>query len=116
MHPANNHHALWALIRRNGDTIGKRLSTRMAYLIDTIVGVDRRSVALSGYAMRSDVTGWTKHPRRIEWNDVIKTWRHQPSVADVRKAKASLPIARPQTVVSANSLQDQNDKASERAQ
>jgi hypothetical protein len=113
MHPATTHHAPWALIRRNGDTIGKRLSTRMAYLIDTIVGMNRRSVALRGYVMRSDMTGWTKHPRRIEWGDVIKTWRRQPSVADVRKAKASLSIARPQTVVSANPPQDEHDKTSE---
>jgi len=94
MHPATKHRTPWALIRRNGDTIGKRLSTRMAYLIDTIVEVDRRSIALSGYVMRSDMTGWTKPPRRIEWSDIIKTWRRQPSVTDVRKAKASLPVAR----------------------
>jgi hypothetical protein len=95
MHPATNHRAPWALIRRNGDTIGKRLSTRMAYLTDTIVGLDRRAVALRGHVMRNDMAGWTKHARRIEWNDVIETWRHQPGVADVRKVKASLPIALP---------------------
>lgn len=50
---------------------GKRLSTRMAYLVDTIApnGI---AVALTGYIMRNDMTGWTKHPRRIEWSDIIR--------------------------------------------
>jgi hypothetical protein len=91
--PSTCHHAPWALVRRNGDTAGKRLSTRMAYLTDTIAGPDRHSVALRGYIMRNDMTSWTKHPRRIEWCDVIKTWRWKPTTLDVQKVKARLPIA-----------------------
>ncbi len=86
------HHSPWALVLRNGDTPGKRRSTRMAYLVGTIAP-DGKAVALTGYIMCNDMTGWTKHPRRIEWADLIKTWRYQPTVADVRKAKAKLPIA-----------------------
>jgi len=61
------HSQPWALIRRNGDTPGKRISTRMAYLVDTIApnGI---AVAVTGYIMRNDMTGWTK--RRIEWSDI----------------------------------------------
>src|SRR5215472_12661614 len=65
-------------------TPGKRLSTRMAYLVDTIAP-DGIAVALTGFIMRNDLTGWTKHPRRIEWADLIKQWSRQPTVADVRK-------------------------------
>ena len=85
------HHAPWALIRRAGDTIGKRPSTRMAFLVGT-VAPDGKAVALTGYIMRNDMTGWTKSKRRIEWADIVKQWHRQPSVADVKKAKAKLPI------------------------
>lgn len=73
-----NHHAPWALIKRSGNTVGKRLSTRMAYLVATVVGPNGHAVALTGYVMNNDMTGWTKSKRRIEWSDVIKQWRHQP--------------------------------------
>jgi hypothetical protein len=64
----------------------------MAYLVDTIAP-NGTAVALTGYIMRNDMTGWTKHPRWIEWSDVIRQWARQPSVADVRKIKARLPVA-----------------------
>lgn len=88
-----NHHAPWALIRRAGDTVGKRPSTRMAYLKSTIAP-EGRAIALTGYIMRTDMTGWTKSVRRIEWGDVIRRWRHQPTAADVRKAKSRLKVIR----------------------
>jgi hypothetical protein len=66
----------------------------MPYLVDTIVP-NRAEVALTGYIMRNHMTGWTKHPRRIEWSDLIKQWSRQPSVAEVRKVKARLPVAPP---------------------
>lgn len=87
------HSSPWALIRRNGDQPGKRISTRMAYLVGTI-SPDGKAVAVTGYIMCNDMTGWTKHPRRIEWSDIIKSWRSQPTVAAVRNAKAKLPIAK----------------------
>jgi hypothetical protein len=91
--PSTCHHAPWALVRRNGDTAGKRLSTRMAYLTDTIADPGRQAIALRGYIMRNDMTGWTKRPRRNEWCDVIKRWRWKPTVTDARRVKARLPIA-----------------------
>jgi hypothetical protein len=90
--PTTCHSQPWALIRRYGDTPGKRISTRMAYLVDTSAP-DGQAVALTGYIMRNDMTGWTKHPRRVEWPDIIKQWSRQPSVAEVRKVKARLPVA-----------------------
>lgn len=86
------HHSPWALIRRGGDTVGKRLSTRMAYLVGTIAP-DGKAIALTGYVMRNDMTGWSKSKRRIEWADIIKRWHRQPTAADVKKAKSKLPIA-----------------------
>jgi hypothetical protein len=64
----------------------------MAYLVDTIAP-DGIAVALTGYIMNGDMTGWTKHPRRIEWADIIRQWGRQPTVAEVRKVKARLPVA-----------------------
>ncbi len=87
-----NHHAPWALIRRAGDTLGKRPSTRMAFLVDTVVGPDGKAIALRGYVMNNDMTGWSKSKRRIEWADVVKQWRHQPTPAEVRKVKARMPV------------------------
>jgi hypothetical protein len=86
-----NHHAPWALVKRAGNTVGKRISTRMAYLVST-VAPDGHAVALTGYVMNNDMTGWTKTIRRIEWSDVVKTWRKQPTKADVQKAKRRLPV------------------------
>jgi hypothetical protein len=85
-----NHHRPWALVRRGGDTIGKRPSTRMAFLVGTIAP-EGTAIALTGHVMNNDMTGWSKSRRRIEWADIVKQWRHQPSVADVKKAKLELP-------------------------
>jgi hypothetical protein len=84
------HHSPWALIRRNGDTIGKRPSTRMAYLVGTIAP-EGKAVAVTGYIMRNDMTGATKHPRRIEWSDIVKQWRSKPSAIEVQKIKRRMP-------------------------
>lgn len=91
--PATCHADPWALVRRAGNQDGKRISTRMCYLVGTIKGPDGKAVAMTGYIMNGDMRGWTKHPRPVRWEDVVKRWRHQPSPADVRKAKAKLPIA-----------------------
>lgn len=93
--PPTCHHAPWALVRRCGDTAGRRRSTRMAYLTDRIVGPNGEAIALKGYVMRNDMTGRTRHPRRIEWSDVIRTWGHQPRAAEVRAVKQRLPVAAP---------------------
>ena len=89
-----SHHSPWALVRRNGDAIGKRPSTRMAYLVG-FTTQDGKPVAMTGYIMSSDMTRWTKHPRRIEQRDLVKWWRARPTPADVRKAKATLPVVKP---------------------
>lgn len=94
--PANlttNHHSPWALVRRAGDTVGKRPSTRMAFLVSTIAP-DGYAVALTGYVMNNDMTGWTKRPVRIEWADIVMQWRRQPTVAEVRKVKAKMPVVK----------------------
>jgi hypothetical protein len=85
-----NHNQPWALVRRGGDTLGKRPNTRMAYLVDTVVGPDGKAVALRGYVMNNDMTNWTKNKVRIEWADVVKQWRHQPTAAEVRRIKSKM--------------------------
>jgi hypothetical protein len=91
--PTTCHADPWALVRRNGDQLGKRVSVRMVYLVGTGKGPDGKAVAMTGYVMNGDMTGWTKHPRPVKWEDVVKRWRRQPSVSDVRKAKSKLPVA-----------------------
>jgi hypothetical protein len=87
------HHSPWALIRRAGDAEGKRQSTRMAYLVGTVVPKGEfKAVAMTGYIMNSDMTGWTRSVRRIEWGDVVKRWNRQPTVAEVQKAKRRMPV------------------------
>lgn len=83
------HHSPWALVRRNGDTPGKRPSTRMAYLKGTIAP-DGRAVAFTGYIMNNDMTGWTKHPRRIEFGDIVRQFERQPSLGAIRALKSKM--------------------------
>ena len=78
-------------MRRNGDTEGKRPSTRMAFLVDTIVGDDGKAVALRGYIGRNDMTGWTKSLRRVEWSEVVRQWPRQPTPAVIRAIKRRMP-------------------------
>ena len=85
------HASPWALIRRAGDTTGKRPSTRMAYLVGTVVR-DGKAIAVTGYIMRNDMTGCTKAARRIEWSDIIRSWRLKPTAQTVRTIKQRLPI------------------------
>lgn len=85
------HASPWALIRRNGDAVGKRPSTRMAYLVGTFApnGI---AIAVTGYVMNNDLTGWTKHPRRIRWCDIVRKWRARPTKQDVRKVKRAMAV------------------------
>lgn len=87
-----NHADPWALIRRAGDQLGKRPSTRMCFLVGTIVGPDGQATAMTGYIMNNDMTNWTKHVRPVRWEDIVKRWRHRPSKDDVRKVKSKMPI------------------------
>jgi len=93
MLPATCHYSAWALIRRCGDTVGKRPSTRMAYLVGTIAP-HGTAEAVTGYVMNNDMTGWTKSVRRIEWADIVRQWTHQPTMQQVRTVKRRMPIIR----------------------
>lgn len=62
----------------------------MAYVTDTIASAGQ-ATALKGYIMNGSLTNWTKHPRRIEWNDVVKLWNPPPTVEQLARAKAHLP-------------------------
>lgn len=84
------HNAPWALIRRGGATPGKRCATRMAFLVG-VIAPNGRALAVTGYLMRADMTGATKTPRRIEWDDILFRWRRKPTPAQVARHKQWLP-------------------------
>jgi len=82
----------WALVRRAGDTLGKRPSTRMAF-ITKANAIGGEIVSFSGYVMNNDMnTGWTKNVVEIGVDDIVKSWRHQPSFAAVVRVKKRMPV------------------------
>lgn len=81
----------WALVRRAGDTLGKRPSTRMAFITKATAQAGR-IVSFTGYVMNNDLTGWTKRCVQIDPADIVKEWRREPTPADVRKVKAKMPV------------------------
>lgn len=81
----------WALVRRAGDTVGKRPSTRMAFITKANASAGE-IVHFTGYVMNNDMTGWTKRVVRIECADIVKEWRRQPTTAEVRRVKARMPV------------------------
>lgn len=89
-----NHHSPWALVRRAGNTVGKRPSTRVAYLVDTVVGADGKAVALRGFVGTNKLTGWSKSLRRIEWSDIVRRWSRQPDPALIEHIKQRMPRIR----------------------
>lgn len=91
-HLTTSHSAPWALVKRGGNADGKRVRTRMAFLVSTVAVPNGPAAALTGFIMNSDLTSWTKHPRRIEWSDVVKTWRYRPTPAEIGAAKRRLPV------------------------
>jgi hypothetical protein len=84
------HHSPWTLVRRAGDTEGKRPSTRMAYLTGTICE-HGLAVAFCGYIMNNNMEGWTKSNRRVEFDEIIRQWRAQPTTAQIQKIKRAMP-------------------------
>lgn len=88
----------WALVRRAGDTLGKRPSTRMAFIIKATASAGE-IVHFVGYVMNNDMSpaSWTKRAVRIECADIVKEWRRQPSVAEVRRIKARMPVITEET-------------------
>lgn len=83
----------FALVLRNGNTGGKRLSTRMAYITEAVAH-NGKIVFYKGLIGTTKLTGWSKHPMRIEPSDIIKTWRSRPHITDIQRAKSRLPVFR----------------------
>ena len=84
----------YALVRRGGDTPGKRISTRMAFITHA-VNEDGTLLFFKGYIGNKEMGAWTKHPRKIAEADIVKSWRSLPSMVTIRKARKALPIAPP---------------------
>jgi hypothetical protein len=81
----------WALVRRAGDTLGKRPSTRMAFIVKA-TAQSGQIVSFTGYVMSNDLTGWTKRCVRIAPADIVKEWRKEPTPAEVQRVKARMPV------------------------
>lgn len=66
----------------------------MAYLVGT-VAPEGRAIAYTAYLADGAMTRWSKHPRRVEFNDIVKRFRGwgQPQAAAVRKIRSKLPLA-----------------------
>lgn len=83
----------WALVRRSGDTVGKRPSTRMAFIV-AATARNGKIISFTGYVMNNDLTNWTKGRVKIDPADIVREWRHEPTAAAVKSAKAKLPVVK----------------------
>lgn len=88
--PATAQEAPWALVRRNGDVVDRKPSTRMAYLTGKIGKYD--DFCYQGFVMNHDLTRWTKKPRQIDPQDVVFLWRSAPTMTAIDAARATLSV------------------------
>ncbi len=85
-----NYPAPFALVLRGGVEPGKRPMTRMAFITEAIAR-HGLIVGFRGLIGSNTLTGWTRHPRPIEPEAIVRTWRSRPSAAAIRKARLKLP-------------------------
>lgn len=87
---ATNHADPWALVRRGGSRPGARPSTRLVYLVGTLVPAGQaQAVAMTGFVIEAGGT-WTRHTRRIEWADIVRRWPRQPTERQIAAAKRGM--------------------------
>jgi hypothetical protein len=81
----------WALVTRNGQSPGKRPNTRMAFITEAIAE-QGHIVSYKAFIGNDDLAAWTRHPRDVEPDAIVKAWRVAPSKKEIRKAKARLKV------------------------
>lgn len=96
--PPTCHAYPWALVRRGGQIDGQRARTRLAYLTDTYVPrFAARATAMTGFFVQIDRAGgtrrMTKSTVRIDWSDVVASWRYRPSDVQITLARARMARA-----------------------
>lgn len=85
----------WALIKRGGQTPGKRPGTRLAFITTLSSPNGGRTLTIKAIMPNSRFASatWTK-PRPVDERDIVKQWRNAPSKAAVAKAKKGLSACR----------------------
>lgn len=83
----------WVLVTTGGQVSGQRPRTRLAFLVSTY--------PVWGNTPAAGGKGFYVHPRtfkqttglvRIPWEKQAYSWRRRPSVQQLRKARAELPV------------------------
>lgn len=90
--PPTCHAYPWALVRRGGQVKGQAPRTRLAYLTGTYVPRgSTKAAAMTGFFVRIDRRGqaWraTKGTVRVEWSEVVQSWRLRPDARQIARAK-----------------------------
>lgn len=86
----------YALVLRGGNQVGKRLSTRLAYLM---APVRDEAGAVIGYKARLSNSArgrWTVYSYLVEIRDIVDRWQLPPNRSQLGKAKAKLSVYNPQ--------------------
>ena len=78
----------WALVLWGGAAHdGKHAPTRLAYL-KKAVAVDGKIIAYKGHTYSAASKTWTKNARKLNHEDVLKTFKVKPTPAELRAWKA----------------------------
>lgn len=90
-----NYTSPWALIYWGEKEPGKRPRTRLAFICKAIIK-NGRIVSYSAHthpwASEGRGIGWSKRPRKLMPGEIIKTWRHAPSLLVFSNAIKRLPV------------------------
>jgi len=43
-------------------------------LLVDMIAPNGTAVVVTDYTMRNHMTGWTKHPRHIDWSVIVRRW------------------------------------------
>lgn len=81
----------YAIIKRNGQSPGKRPNTTLAFITKMKSKDGGRTMIVHGLIRQGN--GWTKRPRSIGYSDIVASWRNAPRPATVAAARQRLPRA-----------------------
>jgi hypothetical protein len=82
----------YALVARNGSTVGKRISTRMAIITDATFDGSGQLVECKGFIACNDLTGWSTSKRSVAPSEILRKWRSRPMLKTISAAKQRLPV------------------------
>ena len=79
----------WALLMTGGQVPGQRPRTQLAWIVAPVFGNDQAIVGYRVVPFRGDNRPILR-PRFAEAGAILGTWRHRPSEAALRRARAAL--------------------------